>query len=73
MLWILSQSDGTASLLDVAERSGIGLAALRGAAEDLAAAGLLRDADEQPGTAPKKPSTRKKPSKRKKSRKGDST
>jgi aminopeptidase-like protein len=64
MLWMLSQSDGKASLLDIAERSGISLAALGGAAEDLAAAGLLRDADKQRGKARKK--RRKKPSTRKK-------
>jgi hypothetical protein len=60
MLWMLSQSDGTASLLDVAERSGIDLSIVHGAAEDLAAAGLLRDKDKRRGRAGKKPSTRKK-------------
>ena len=41
MLWLLNQSDGTASLLDIAERSGISYAHTRAAAEELAAVGLL--------------------------------
>ncbi len=41
MLWILNQSDGSASLLDIAQRSGIGYAAIRSAADELTNAGLL--------------------------------
>jgi aminopeptidase-like protein len=42
MLWMLNQSDGTASLLDIAERSAISYADTRTAADELAAAGLLK-------------------------------
>lgn len=42
MLWLLNQSDGSASLLDVAERSGLGFADIRSAAEELTKAKLLR-------------------------------
>jgi aminopeptidase-like protein len=45
MLWILNQSDGSSSLLDIARRSGIGLAALSQAAEELVGASLLRAAE----------------------------
>jgi aminopeptidase-like protein len=41
MLWVLNQSDGGRSLLDVAERSGIPFASLRRAAVKLVDAGLL--------------------------------
>ncbi len=41
LLWVLNQSDGTASLLDVAERSGMKYATILEAAEALAGAGLL--------------------------------
>jgi aminopeptidase-like protein len=41
MLWTLNMSDGSASLLDVARRSGLAFGLLRRAAEDLQAAGLL--------------------------------
>jgi aminopeptidase-like protein len=41
MLWILNQSDGSASLLDIAQRSGLSYAAIHQAAEELAGAGLL--------------------------------
>jgi aminopeptidase-like protein len=44
MLWVLNQSDGSASLLDIAQRSQIGYPDTRAAAEDLAAAGLLSEA-----------------------------
>ena len=40
-LWVLNQSDGTRSLLDIAERSGLPYDAIRAAAERLEAAGLL--------------------------------
>jgi aminopeptidase-like protein len=46
MLWVLNQSDGSASLLDVAQRSGIGFAAISAAAGELAKAKLLRALDE---------------------------
>ena len=45
MLWVLNQSDGSHSLLEVAERSGLALATLRASAERLAEAGLLVDAE----------------------------
>src|SRR6202140_1604490 len=41
MLWILNQSDGTRSLLDIARRSGLPFATLREAARALEAAELL--------------------------------
>ena len=41
LLWVLNQSDGSSSLLDVAERSGMKYAAILEAAEALAEAGLL--------------------------------
>ena len=44
MLWVLNQSDGTRSLLDVAELSGMPFAALRRAAAKLRAGGLLEEA-----------------------------
>ncbi|MFY9821459.1 MAG: DUF4910 domain-containing protein [Thermoanaerobaculia bacterium] len=45
LLWVLNQSDGYHSLLDIAERSGLGFAALREAADALLAADLLREAE----------------------------
>jgi len=44
ILWMLNQSDGTRSLLDIAERSGLDLAMLRDVAAELEAAGLLSEA-----------------------------
>lgn len=41
LLWVLNLSDGTHSLLDVAERSGLPFRAVARAAEDLRKAGLL--------------------------------
>ena len=41
MLWLLNASDGNASVLDVAERSGLPFATLAPCAEQLADAGLL--------------------------------
>ena len=41
MLWLLNLADGTRDLLKIAEESGQPLKALRSAAEDLFAAGLL--------------------------------
>jgi aminopeptidase-like protein len=45
MLWVLNQSDGRHSLLDIAERSGLKFSTIRAAAEALAQGGLLRIAD----------------------------
>jgi aminopeptidase-like protein len=45
MLWLLNQSDGNASVLDVAERSGIRFSALAMLAERLVEAGLLADTE----------------------------
>ena len=41
LLWVLNLSDGGASLLDIASRSGLGYATVRHAAERLCQAGLL--------------------------------
>jgi aminopeptidase-like protein len=46
MLWVLNQSDGTSSLLDVAVRSELPFPAVRDAAARLREAGLLVEADE---------------------------
>jgi aminopeptidase-like protein len=46
LLWVLNLSDGTYTLLDVAERSGLSFASLREAADALLAAGLLREITE---------------------------
>jgi aminopeptidase-like protein len=46
LLWVLNLSDGRHSLLDVAERSGMGFAVLREAADALLEAGLLREVAE---------------------------
>ena len=43
LLWVLNQSDGYHSLLDIAERSDLSFADLREAADALLAAGLLRE------------------------------
>ena len=48
-LWVLNQSDGAHSLLDIAERSGLPFPAVRSAAEALEAAGLLREIELQGG------------------------
>jgi aminopeptidase-like protein len=44
MLWVLNQSDGGMSLLDIARRSGLGYRVVTRAAERLEEAGLLRPA-----------------------------
>ena len=44
MLWVLNLSDGSSSLLDIAERSGISFTAVSQAATALAKAGLLIEA-----------------------------
>jgi aminopeptidase-like protein len=43
-LWVLSLSDGRHTLLDIAERAGLGFADVRRAADALARCGLLRAA-----------------------------
>ena len=42
LLWVLNQSDGGADLLAIAEKSGLGFEEVRGAADALEGAGLLR-------------------------------
>jgi aminopeptidase-like protein len=44
LLWVLNQSDGEHSLLDIAERADLPFDAIATAADDLARAGLLRPA-----------------------------
>jgi aminopeptidase-like protein len=44
MLWVLNQSDGAHSLLEVAERSGLPFTLLAEVAATLEEAGLLRGA-----------------------------
>jgi aminopeptidase-like protein len=51
MLWLLNQSDGSKSLLDVARRSGLPFGILKGAAGELAQSGLLREAGGSPRVA----------------------
>jgi aminopeptidase-like protein len=48
MLWLLNQSDGSKSLLDVARRSGLPFGVLKDAAGALAQSGLLREAGGAP-------------------------
>jgi aminopeptidase-like protein len=48
MLWVLNQSDGAQSLLDIAQRSALPFSDLRVAAERLHAAGLLAAAEIAP-------------------------
>jgi aminopeptidase-like protein len=43
LLWVLNQSDGRHTLLDIAERSGVAFGRLRDAVERLLEAGLLRE------------------------------
>lgn len=43
MLWVLSQSDGSTSLLDIARRSGLEFTSVAAAADRLEAAGLLEE------------------------------
>ena len=42
MLWVLNQSDGEHSLLDIAERSGLGFETVHEAADRLLRQGLLK-------------------------------
>lgn len=44
LLWVLNQSDGTRSLLEIAERSGMPFARIREAADALREVGLLEEA-----------------------------
>ncbi len=46
LLWVLNLSDGENGLLDIAERSGLGFAAIRAAADSLLEVGLLREMEE---------------------------
>jgi len=43
LLWVLNLSDGTSSLLDIAERSGLPFGVIRDSADLLKKAGLLAD------------------------------
>ncbi len=47
LLWVLNQADGEHSLLDIAERSGLGFGAVNTAAEALLAAELLAELSEK--------------------------
>jgi aminopeptidase-like protein len=47
MLWVLNQSDGKHTLLDIAERSGLRFNVLRAASDELVGAGLLAIEDAQ--------------------------
>ena len=51
VLWVLSLSDGSASLLDIARRSGLPFETVRDAADSLAEVGLLRRREEGPAQA----------------------
>jgi aminopeptidase-like protein len=44
LLWVLNYSDGSRSLLDIAQRAGMPFATIRGAADALRTAGLLAEA-----------------------------
>ena len=48
VLWVLNQSDGTHSLLDISERSGLPFALVAEAADTLVANGLAADGDRMP-------------------------
>jgi aminopeptidase-like protein len=52
MLWTLGYSDGSTTLLDIAERAGLGFAQVRDAAGALAGAGLLERAVAGPEQGP---------------------
>jgi aminopeptidase-like protein len=45
ILWVLNQSDGAHSLLDIAERSKLGFDTVNEAAEALLKSGLLRETE----------------------------
>jgi aminopeptidase-like protein len=48
MLWLLNQSDGNASLLDIADRSELSFSVLLACAERLVEAGLLAESERRP-------------------------
>jgi len=50
MLWVLNMSDGTKSLVDIAERSKMSWTSIRKAADLLEEGGLLRPATPEHGT-----------------------
>jgi len=62
MLWVLSQSDGTQSLLDIAEKSQLGFAVIQRAAAELENARLLRA--KSGGAAVKRAGSRRRASRR---------
>jgi aminopeptidase-like protein len=68
LLWVLNQSDGTRSLLDIARRSGIDFERIREAAGALEDAALLRQQSQEQGRrstgARRSPKTRRRRSKR---------
>ena len=66
MLWVLNQSDGGASLLEIAERSGIGFPALNQAADELVEAALLRPSEQSTASPLRKRPGRPAPSVRRK-------
>jgi aminopeptidase-like protein len=43
LLWVLNQSDGMNSLLDIADRSGLAFDEVKQAADSLVACGLLKE------------------------------
>jgi aminopeptidase-like protein len=51
LLWVLNQSDGSASLLDIAARSGLAFSTIRHAADALEQAGLVATAETAPATS----------------------
>ena len=53
MLWVLNQSDGGHSLLEIAERAGMPFTAIRAVADELTAAGLLRPAGDHASPGPR--------------------
>jgi aminopeptidase-like protein len=62
MLWVLNQSDGSKSLLDVARRSGLPFGVLQEAASALEQSGLLREAStrvRQRGRSSREPYSRR--------------
>jgi aminopeptidase-like protein len=48
LLWVLNQSDGSQSLLDITERSRLPFEVIAAAADALADAGLVREGAQQP-------------------------
>jgi aminopeptidase-like protein len=59
LLWVLNQSDGTQSLLDIAKRSGIDFGIIRQAASELEGAKLLAPAGRSGGRLERSPSRAK--------------